>query len=136
MKLLFICKANVGRSQMADAFFKKYSQKNKSKSAGYSPENWEGKSLDNTKYVKICMDEEDINVRNKVSKRIDKKIVNWADKIILFDSKKLDWPDFLRNSNKIEIWEIEDPRHGDLDIHRKTRDEIKKRVKKLISEIG
>ena len=128
MKLLFVCKGNVCRSQMAEAFYEKLSKNKNVKSAGYSPENLEGKSLDNTKYVKFCMDGEDINVRNKVSKKIDIEMVDWADKIIVFDSKKMNWPDFLRNLEKVEVWDIEDPRHGDLEFHRKTMYEIKKRI--------
>src|SRR3989344_1918387 len=136
MKVLFVCKGNVGRSQMAEAFLEKYSSKHKVKSAGYAPGYWVGRNLDMTKYVKVCMDEEDINVRHKISKKITKRMVDWAEKIIVFDSKKQDWPDFLRNSTKVETWEVDDPRHGDLEVHRKTRDDIKKRVQSLVNDIS
>ena len=134
MKLLFVCKGNVGRSQMAESFYEKYSQNSSVKSAGYAPDEWLGKKLDQTEHVKVCMDEEGIDVRNKISKKINGEMVNWSDKIIVFDSKKQDWPDFLRNSFKVEILEIEDPKNYDLVFHRKTRDLIKNKVKNLIKE--
>src|SRR3989344_6713251 len=101
MKVLFVCKGNVGRSQMAEAFLEKYSSKHKVKSAGYDPGYWVGRNLDMTKYVKVCMDEEGIDVKKKISKKINDEMVKWADKIIIFDSKKQDWPDFLKSSDKI-----------------------------------
>ncbi|MEK6892808.1 MAG: low molecular weight phosphatase family protein [Nanoarchaeota archaeon] len=135
MKLLFVCKANVGRSQIAEAFYEKYSLNPNVKSAGYAPEEWEGKNLDTAQHVKVCMDEEGINVRKKISKKLNKEMADWADKIIVFDSKKQDWPAFLRESGRVEIWEIEDPRYSDLDAHRKIRDAIKGKVEILLKEI-
>lgn len=133
MKILFVCKGNVGRSQMAEAFYEKYSKNQKVKSAGYSPGYWVGRNLNMTKHVKVCMDEENINVRDKISKKLEKQMVDWADKIIVFDSKKQDWPDFLKDSKKLTIWKIEDPRGGDLNTHRKVRDKIKKNVQDFVN---
>jgi len=135
MKILFVCKANVGRSQMAEAFYEKYYDNKNLKSAGYAPGDWVGRTLDSTRYVKVCMDEEGIDLRKKVSKAIEEKMVNWADKIIVFDSKKADWPDYLRNSDKVEIWETEDPGGKDLEIHRIVRDQIKERIRGLIGKL-
>ena len=73
MKVLFVCKGNVGRSQMAEAFYEKYSKNKNVKSAGYDPGYWVGRNLDMTKYVKVCMNEENINVRNKISKNSKSK---------------------------------------------------------------
>lgn len=134
MKVLFVCKHNVARSQMAEAFYRKYSGNKHVKSAGYNPGKWLGKTLDETKSVKVCMDEVGINLRDKISKQIDERTVGWADKIIVFDSLKNDWPDFLRNSRKVEIWEIEDPGGRGLEVHRMDRDEIKEKVKEFIEK--
>jgi len=135
MKILFICKSNVARSQMAEAFYKKYFKNPNVKSAGYDPGNWAGKNLDKTKYVKVCMDEEGIDVKKKISKKINKKIVDWSDKIIIFDDHKKDWPAFLRKSNKVEIWKIKDPRGGDLEVHKKVRNKIKDKIRKFVKEL-
>ncbi len=54
MKVLFICRANVGRSQMAEAIFNKFSEGNLAVSAGLNPpKEWEGKLLSKTKYVLV-----------------------------------------------------------------------------------
>lgn len=131
MKILFICKANVGRSQMAEAFYEKYSDEKEVKSAGCSPGDWEGKNLDQTRYVKLCMDEEGIDIRKKISKKVSKEMVDWADRVIVFHPEKKDWPDFLQNSEKVEVWEVEDPGGKDLEVHRIARDKIKKIVKEI-----
>ncbi len=120
---------------MAQAFFEKYSPENEVQSAGYSPGYWVGRTLEMTQFVKICMDEEGIDVRSKISKALTEEMVNWADKIIVFDSLREDWPNFLRRSEKIEVWEIADPRGGDLEVHRRIRDEIKERVKRISPHI-
>ena len=78
------------------------------------------------------MDEVGIDVRRKISKKITKELVIWANKIIVFDTHKEDWPDFLRNSAKVQIWEIDDPRDGDLDMHRRVRDEIKRKIEEIV----
>lgn len=134
MKILFVCKGNVGRSQMAEAFYEKYSDNPQVRSAGYDPGHWVGRNLDMTKYVKVCMDEEEIDIRKKISKKIELEMVDWADKIIVFDSKKQDWPEFLRDSKKVEVWEIDDPRNGDLETHRKVRDKIKEKILSFLKQ--
>ena len=45
MKVLFVCKSNIGRSQMAEAFFNKFSKNHKAISAGISTENHAGKMV-------------------------------------------------------------------------------------------
>lgn len=120
---------------MAEAFYKKFSQKHEARSAGYSPGDFEGIRLSMTKHIKVCMDEEGIDVRNQISKKINEELIEWADSVILFDNNREDWPDFLKKSNKIIIWEIEDPRHGDLEMNRKVRDQIKEKIKELIRQM-
>ena len=134
MKMLFVCKSNVGRSQMAEVFFEKKSKNGEVKSAGCNPGKWDGKSLKETTHVTPCMDEVGIDVRKRVSKRITLEMVDWADKIVVFNSDKADWPDCLKNSKKVEVLDVEDPRHGDLDKHREIRDEIKGLVEKFVAE--
>lgn len=72
---------------MAEEFYKKYIGENV-KSAGYDPTNWEGANLDTTSYVKLCMDEEGMDVRQNISKRVTPEMVDWADRVMIFDSNK------------------------------------------------
>ena len=68
MNILFICKANAGRSQMANAFFNKLSKKNKSISAGALVNEKEGESL--PEFVLKCMEEEGYDLSNEVRKQL------------------------------------------------------------------
>jgi protein-tyrosine-phosphatase len=54
---------------MAQAFFEKYSPENEVQSAGYSSRLLVGRTLEMTQFVKICMDEEGIDVRSKIPRR-------------------------------------------------------------------
>lgn len=134
MNILFVCRANVGRSQMAEAIFNKLTKKHSAISAGLDPHKWENKSINEAKKVIKCMKEIGCNLKDKVSKRLTREIVENADKIIILGEKE-NWPSFLKNSNKVEYWEVEDPAHKNLDGHRKTRDEIKLLINKLIRRI-
>ncbi len=136
-KVLMICKANVGRSQIAEAFFNRFSEKNTAISAGSYAENYPkylGKKL--TKFaqdiVKI-MKEEGINISQKLPKQLTKKMVDEADKIIVLHVEKL--PDYV-NMKKVIRWDVQDLNHLDHETQQKYRDEIKKRVLELVKEIG
>lgn len=132
MKILFVCKGNVGRSQMAPAFFNLLSKKHKSIGAGTHVAEKEGQPLH--EFVIKCMAELGYDLSKNARKQLTLEMVKEADKIIVFDSKKQDWPDFLKNSKKVIIWEIEDPRGGDLDVHRKARDKIKEKVQEFVNK--
>ncbi len=133
MKIIFICKANVGRSQMAEAIFTKLSNQGSASSAGLDPGGWEGKKINSAKNLISCMKEIGYNLEEKISKKLTKEMVDNADKIIIIGEKE-NWPDYLINHN-IEHWEIPDAGGTDLDFHRKIRDQIKNKVKELIKRI-
>jgi len=134
MKILFVCKANVGRSQMAEAIFSKKSKDHEVSSAGISPGEWEGKKLSETKCVKVCLSEIGIDVNEKISKKLTKEMVQDADKVIAIVEKYI-WPDFLENSEKVVFWKIADPKEENLEFHRKTLNEISQEVEDLIKSL-
>ena len=67
MKVLFICKANVGRSQMAEAIFNNFTMgKASAISAGVDPGSYEGKMIEEVgPNVAACM-----NLRHSENARI------------------------------------------------------------------
>ena len=129
-KILFVCSGNVGRSQIAEAFYNYFTNSKNAFSAGIDP---------NTpiKYPKmpdeICqiMSEENIDVGNQKVKLIDKHFVNEAEKIFVMCKKEY-CPDFLINSDKVTYWKIEDPYKMSIDNMKKIRDQIKVKVKSII----
>ena len=133
MKVLFVCKSNVGRSQMAEVIFNKLSTNHSAISVGLYPRNWENQKINTAENIIKCMDEIGFDLRDKISKKITEEMVNSSDKIIIIGEKE-NWPEYLINYD-IEYWEIPDAGGTDLDFHKKTRDQITNKVKKLIKRI-
>jgi protein-tyrosine-phosphatase len=137
MKVLFVCKANVGRSQMASALFNKYSKNNSSQSAGTDVNEKEGQKIGNNekaKFVWEVMDKEGIDVRNNKRRQITELMTMDFDKIVMLTPPT--WPPFLTNNPKVIFWNIEDAKNADYNFHVKIREDIKKKVISLIEEVG
>lgn len=134
MKILFVCRANVGRSQMAEAILNSLSSDHIATSAGLNPPaQWEGERLSKTQYVAPCMAEIGIDVSEKVSKRLIESMVIDVDKIVVIGERN-NWPQFLTDSDKVMYWDIIDPDIGEMELHRQVRDEIRKRIVELCGD--
>ncbi|OGH89020.1 MAG: hypothetical protein A2537_01265 [Candidatus Magasanikbacteria bacterium RIFOXYD2_FULL_36_9] len=135
MKFLFICKANVGRSQMAEAIFNSLTKVHVASSAGLNPPtHWEGEKLSKTKHVAPCMLEIGINVSEKISKRLTEPMVKESDRVVVVGEKE-DWPIFLKEFVKLTYWDIVDPGDGDRELHITVRDQIREKVVGLVKEL-
>lgn len=135
MKVLFICRANVGRSVIAEAIYNKYTSSKDASSAGTIAEE-AGKTLkqhERTDFVLDVLDKEGINIRSHKIKRLTEKMVDNADKVIVLTDLE-SWPDYLKNNSKIEYWEIEDGKGKNLHFHEKMKDKIKQKIKELINK--
>jgi|TARA_B100001971_G_C17879261_1_gene377217 protein-tyrosine-phosphatase len=134
MRVLYVCKANVGRSQMAEAFHKKFSPKDIVNSAGTRiPEGALGLPITtrDARDVIQSMKEEGIDLRETMITPLSKNIINNYDKVIIMAEQE-SWPTYLKENNKLEYWTIEDPKEMDLEGHRKIRDQIKNKIKELL----
>ncbi len=133
MKLLFVCKYNAGRSQMAQALFNKFSKKHTSNSAGI-------KALERMNYplpefVVRDMNERGIDMSKYHRKQLTQEMAERADKVILFVPRRA-WPEYLKNSPKAVYWKIADAKGKSYDFHCKIRDKIENLVTSLVKEIG
>lgn len=133
MKVLFICKSNLARSQISEEVFNKLSKNNIAISAGLNPRNYEGKKVSITRYFASVVKEIGYNIDNKISKKITKEMVNSANKIIVIGERN-NWPDYLKGK-KIEYWNIEDPGGKDLKTTLKIRDQLLPKIKELIKNL-
>lgn len=126
--ILFVCKANSGRSKMAEAFLNSLSKKGKAISAGTDPD----KEIH--PWTIQVMKEVGMDISNQKPKLLTNKLLQKADKIIVMDPKvsKNIPPEYLP---KVEKWEIEKLLGKSIERVRKIRNQIKKRVKQLIKEI-
>jgi protein-tyrosine-phosphatase len=134
MKILFVCRANVGRSQIAEAFFNRLSKKNTGFSAGTHAGIYQGKPVKEFDPVMRCMAELGYDLSEKVSKQITPKMAKEADKIIVLNDKA-DMPSYVELS-KVELWDVEDGKDRSYEFHCRMRDKIKVLVEELVREIG
>ncbi|OGG01402.1 hypothetical protein A2Z33_02585 [Candidatus Gottesmanbacteria bacterium RBG_16_52_11] len=136
MNVLFICKWNQGRSQVAEALFKKYTSKHTCLSAGTHANELPGITL------AICaplvvqvLKEWDIDVSNKTTKRLTQDLIDHADKIV-FMSKQRELPEVLTQSENVTLWSIDDPDGRGYEFHVSMRNQIDIFVKNFLSSLG
>ena len=125
-KVLFVCVENAGRSQMAEAFAKHYGKgKIEALSAGTVP------SKEVNPLVVQVMREKDIDLSGNKPKLIDTQMVQEADMVIVMgcDAQGFCPVPLIK---KVVDWELEDPKGKPIEKIREIRDEIERRVKKLI----
>jgi protein-tyrosine-phosphatase len=129
-KVLFVCVENAGRSQMAEAFANHYGKgKLVASSAGVMLAD-----KVNPKVVEV-MKEEGIDISINKPKLLTAKMAEDADIIITMgcSAEKFCPAPLLRN---VIDWGLEDPKDKPIEKVRQIRDEIEKRVSKLISEFS
>lgn len=128
-KVLFVCVENAGRSQMAEAFAKRYGgSKVEAMSAGTMP------SSEVNPVVVQVMKEKGIDVSKNKPKLINTQMVREADVVIMMGCDPQGFcPAPLLE--KVVDWKLEDPKGKPIEKVREIRDEIERKVTKLISEI-
>jgi arsenate reductase len=128
-KILFVCVENAGRSQMAEAFAKKYgAAKVVVSSAGNKPAN-----KVNAVVVEV-MKEKGIDLSKNTPKMITAKMALDVDLIVTMgcnDQGVCPGPFFKPT---IE-WHLEDPKGKPIEKVREIRDEIERQVMELITEL-
>lgn len=128
-KILFVCVENAGRSQMAEAFANHYGKgKITASSAGIMLA-----EQVNPVVVEV-MKEKGIDISMNKPKLLTMKMAEEADQIITMgcSAEKVCPAPLLKN---VIDWALEDPKDQPIEKVRQIRDEIEKRVLKLISEL-
>ena len=127
--ILFVCTENAGRSQMAEAFFKKFSNLDFNViSAGTIPSD----SLDPT--VVMAMKEIGIDIIQQKPKLLSNSMVENSVKTVNMGCMdKQNCPAlFVEDTDN---WNIPDPKNQSIDNVRKIRDQIKSSVLTLIASL-
>jgi len=126
--VLFVCVENAGRSQMAEAFAKAYGKgKIEAVSAGTMP------SSEVNPLVIQVMRERGMDIFNSKPKLVTSNMVKEADLIIVMGCSAQGFcPAPLLD--KVSDWGIEDPKDKPIEKVRGIRDEIERKVKRLIDE--
>ena len=115
MKVLFVCNANMGRSQVAEALFNQLSSES-ARSAGTVADAIVERTNPPSRRIKdggssaiTSMTEQGVDVPEKTRDQLTPEMVQHADKIIVMADDDT-WPDYLRNSDKVVVWTIQDTR--------------------------
>ena len=114
---------------MAETFYNLATGTHNATSAGAAAKNDEHIS---PRAIKI-MNEIDIDMRSAAPKQLTPEMISAADRVILFPSDFM--PDYAKNSEKAELWEVIDPfyhKEEGMELVRRVRDDIRGRVAKMV----
>ena len=141
--MLFICFANVARSQIAEVCFKTISRHD-CNSAGIAVDdliaknNLPGRKLKDVpiqRSIEYIKREFGLDLGEKERQQLVPEMLDSADIAIVIAEKER-WPDYLKEGAKVMFWDIPDPLgHADgfaNDVYR----QVQQRVKELVAEIG
>lgn len=142
MKVLFICNANVGRSQVAHAYFDTLS-KHDSDSAGIAVDEIAAMSFASKKHkdnptqrsVQYIRREFGVDIGEKEKQQVVPEMLVTADLAIVIAEKE-SWPGYLKEGGKVLFWDIQDPVTMADDFAENVYRQVQRRVERLVAEIG
>nr|MCS5657579.1 low molecular weight phosphatase family protein [Dehalococcoidia bacterium] len=111
MKVLFVCNANVGRSQVAEALFNQLSRE-PAISAGTVADAIVERTKPASRRLKdggssaiTYMNEQGVDISESLRDQLTPEMVQEADKVVVMADDD-NWPNYLRNSDKVVVWTI------------------------------
>ena len=140
MKVLFVCHYNVGRSQMAKAFYNQFTNSKDAEAAGTDVKE-QGQTLQERKntssssnfFVIDVMKEIGIDISQSRRQQLTADMLDDYDRVISM-AEEDESPSWLVNSPKYVHWDIKDPRGQSFEVTAKARDEIKARINELLTK--
>ena len=137
MKILFICKNNQFRSQMAASIYNKMTGTNDADSVGTyvgAVDVPEGDIIE--KYFRTpdffeIMEENGMNIRNNRTKKLLPEMIKNANVVISMAEEPF-IPDFLRDSEKVIWWKVKNPPFATRNVSERTYNQIKKLIEGFI----
>ena len=123
--ILFVCRGNSGRSQMAEGFYNSYAGKSGATSAGIEPD----KKIH--PWTVQLMKEAGIDVSLKKPKKLTHELMEKTNKIILLDPELLSYiPE--KYLTKLDVWEIKGLLGKSIEQVREIREEISSKIKQIL----
>lgn len=139
MKVLFICKGNWFRSQMAAAIYNQLTDTEDAQSVGTytgAPDEPEGQILADlfktTDFFDV-MEKHGMNLRSNSTKKLLPGMLENFDAIVSMAEEPY-IPDFLKDDEKVIVWSVENPVFVDRKIAEDTFIKIDNLVRELISK--
>lgn len=131
MKVLFICRANVGRSQAAMELYNQL-HPGDADSAGTIVDNPGEKLIDRKGAVNIIevMREDGIDMSNNIRKQLDISMVDQYDKLVVMAEEDT-IPEWLKKEPKTITWIIQDPKDQDIETTRSIVNQLRELIQAL-----
>jgi arsenate reductase len=127
-RALFVCLHNAGRSQISQALFERAADgRHEARSAGTTP----GERVHPE--VVEAMAELGIDLSDRVPHELTRSDAEWADVVVTMGCG--DECPYIPGKRYVD-WDLPDPRGRPLEEVRATRDEIERRVRALVEELG
>ena len=127
VEVLFVCVHNAGRSQMAAGLLKLRSEgRIQVRSAGSAP------AEEINPYAVVALKELGVDMGEAFPKPLTDEVVRAADVVVTMGCGDA-CP--IYPGKRYEDWELDDPADQDLETVRRIRDELDRRVQKLIAEL-
>jgi arsenate reductase len=127
VNVLFVCVHNAGRSQMAEAFFRRAADgRHEARSAGTRPA-----EVVHTGVVD-AMQELGVDLSSRKPRRLEESDAAWADVVVTMGCG--DECPYVPGTRYVD-WELPDPAGRGADEVRGIRDEIRRRVDGLLGEL-
>ena len=128
-KVLFVCVENAGRSQMAEAFFRKYLP------SGFEPVSAGTKPAEKINPIVIqAMKEVGVDIERQSPQIISKQMIDEAEKSVNMGCMDKESCPALFLKDVID-WQIQDPKGKSIEEVRKIRDQIEHKVKEFVSQL-
>ena len=126
-RVLFVCVHNAGRSQMAEALFRRLARdEHEARSAGSNP------AARVHPEVVEAMRELDVDFSDRVPRRLDRADAEWADVVVTMGCG--DACPVIPGKRYID-WQLDDPAGKAPAETRAIRDEIAERIERLLAEL-
>lgn len=136
MKVLFVCKGNVARSQMAAAIYNRLTNTQNAQSAGVEVTH-ESETLGDRRtrigasHTLTVMEDDSYDISGEKQTQLTKDMLKSFDAIVSMHHEGND-PDWLTNSPKYIFWDVHDPFGSTLDETRRTKELIEQKVREFI----
>jgi protein-tyrosine-phosphatase len=140
MKVLFVCWANVGRSQVAKAFYNQLTGTQDADSAGTEVE-MPGETLGERQlrkggtHIIQAMDEKGIDIRGYAKTQLSEDMLDRYDKIICMAQPEYT-PPWLEQHDSFVRWDVADPGGKAIEESRIARDAIETKVTDLTEHVA
>ena len=134
-KTLFICGANIARSQMAEGYYNYLAGKNLAISAGVEADKYFEKFNGHPTPEAIeVMKEDGVNISKQMVKQFQKEMINKVDRVVMLCSEKTCPQELLEGAKEIVYAHVSDPYLQPIEKVREARNEIRELVKKLLKD--